>query len=76
MQTSAFVVVVTDVSWNFRVKKTIRKFKPRPAAAPDGTWRVAQKDVDRVQEFRSALSASCARTSVTCGRRWCGRGQG
>src|SRR6187402_2270937 len=25
--------LVTDVSWNFRVKKTIKKFKPRPADA-------------------------------------------
>jgi succinate dehydrogenase / fumarate reductase iron-sulfur subunit len=32
--------LVTDVSWNFRVKKTIQKFKPRPADATDGTWRI------------------------------------
>src|ERR1700754_2133067 len=31
--------LVTDVSWNFRVKKTIKKFKPRSADEPDGTWR-------------------------------------
>ena len=47
--------LVTDVSWNFKVKKTIRKFKPRPADAPDGTWRMAQRDVDRVQEFRKCI---------------------
>ena len=47
--------LVTDVSWNFRVKKTIAAFKPRPADAPDGTWRMAQKDVDRVQEFRKCI---------------------
>jgi succinate dehydrogenase / fumarate reductase iron-sulfur subunit len=47
--------LVTDVSWNFRAKKTIRKFKPRPADAPDGTWRMAQRDVDRVQEFRKCI---------------------
>jgi succinate dehydrogenase / fumarate reductase iron-sulfur subunit len=47
--------LVTDVSWNFRVKKTIRKFKPRPADAPDGTWRMAQRDIDRVQEFRKCI---------------------
>ena len=29
--------LVTDVSWNFRVKKTIRKITPRPPDAPDGT---------------------------------------
>ena len=47
--------LVTDVSWNFRVKKTIKKFKPRPADAPDGTWRMQQADVDRVQEFRKCI---------------------
>src|SRR5215510_9040976 len=47
--------LVTDVSWNFRVKKTIRKFKPRPPDAPDGTWRMQQSDVDRVQEFRKCI---------------------
>src|SRR5436190_427038 len=30
--------LITDVSWNFRVKKKIKKFKPRPPDAPDGTW--------------------------------------
>src|SRR5438552_7334380 len=39
--------LVTDVSWNFEVKKRIRKFKPRPADAPDGTWRMEQADADR-----------------------------
>jgi succinate dehydrogenase / fumarate reductase iron-sulfur subunit len=46
--------LVTDVSWNFRVKKTIRPFKPRPPSA-DGTWRMAQPDVERVQEFRKCI---------------------
>jgi succinate dehydrogenase / fumarate reductase iron-sulfur subunit len=47
--------LVTDVSWNYQVKKKIKKFKPRPPDAPDGTWRMAQKDVDRVQEFRKCI---------------------
>lgn len=47
--------LVTDVSWNFRVKKSIKKFHPRPPDAPDGTWRMAQEDVDRVQEFRKCI---------------------
>jgi len=47
--------LVTDVSWNYRVKKAIRPFKPRPPDAPDGTWRMAQEDVDRVQEFRKCI---------------------
>jgi succinate dehydrogenase / fumarate reductase iron-sulfur subunit len=47
--------LVTDVSWNFRVKKGIKKFKPRAPDAPDGTWRMQQEDVDRVQEFRKCI---------------------
>ncbi|MEO8635439.1 MAG: succinate dehydrogenase/fumarate reductase iron-sulfur subunit [Gemmatimonadales bacterium] len=47
--------LVTDVSWNFRVKKQIRKFTPRPPDAADGTWRMQQSDVDRVQEFRKCI---------------------
>ena len=47
--------LVTDVSWNFRVKKKIRPFKPRPPDAPDGTWRMAQADIERVQEFRKCI---------------------
>src|SRR5688572_4812180 len=47
--------LVTDVSWNFRAKQTIKPFKPRPPDAADGTWRMAQVDVERVQEFRKCL---------------------
>ena len=47
--------LVTDVSWNYRVKKKIQKFKPRKPDAPDGTWRVQQADVDRPQEFRKCI---------------------
>ena len=47
--------LVTDVSWNYRAKKKIKKFKPRPPDAPDGTWRMAQEDIDRVQEFRKCI---------------------
>jgi succinate dehydrogenase / fumarate reductase, iron-sulfur subunit len=47
--------LVTDVSWNFRVKKKIKKFKPRPPDVEDGTWRMAQEDIDRVQEFRKCI---------------------
>ncbi|MGH9469205.1 MAG: succinate dehydrogenase/fumarate reductase iron-sulfur subunit [Terriglobia bacterium] len=47
--------LVTDVSWNFRVKNTIQPFKPRKPDAPDGTWRMNQHDVDRVQEFRKCI---------------------
>ncbi|HEX4134354.1 MAG TPA: succinate dehydrogenase/fumarate reductase iron-sulfur subunit [Bryobacteraceae bacterium] len=47
--------LVTDVSWNFEVKKTIRKFKPRKPDAPDGSWRMNQSDADRPQEFRKCI---------------------
>lgn len=47
--------LVTDVSWNFEVKKKIRRFTPRPPDATDGTWRMDQADVERVQEFRKCI---------------------
>lgn len=47
--------LVTDVSWNYEVKKRIKPFKPRKPDAPDGTWRMQQSDVDRVQEFRKCI---------------------
>ena len=47
--------LVTDVSWNFEAKKRIKPFKPRKPDAPDGTWRMNQADVDRVQEFRKCI---------------------
>ena len=47
--------LVTDVSWNFTVKKRIAKFKTRAPDAADGTWRMSQVDVDRVQEFRKCI---------------------
>jgi succinate dehydrogenase / fumarate reductase iron-sulfur subunit len=53
----AFPVVrdlVTDVSWNFEVKKKIRKFNPRPPDA-DGVYRMQQVDIERVQEFRKCI---------------------
>jgi succinate dehydrogenase / fumarate reductase iron-sulfur subunit len=47
--------LVTDVSWNYRVKMQIQQFTPRPPDAPDGTWRMQQSDIDRVQEFRKCI---------------------
>jgi succinate dehydrogenase / fumarate reductase iron-sulfur subunit len=47
--------LATDVAWNFHAKKMIKKFKPRPPDHVDGTWRMAQEDVDRVQEFRKCI---------------------
>jgi succinate dehydrogenase / fumarate reductase iron-sulfur subunit len=53
----AFPVVkdlVSDVSWNYEVNKRIPPFKPGPPEA-DGTWRMQQADIDRVQEFRKCI---------------------
>jgi succinate dehydrogenase / fumarate reductase, iron-sulfur subunit len=47
--------LVTDVSWNYRVKMKIAPFKPRKPDAADGSWRVQQADVDRPQEFRKCI---------------------
>ena len=47
--------LIADVSWNYEVKKRIKKFKPRKPDAADGTWRMQQEDIDRVQEFRKCI---------------------
>ncbi len=46
--------LVTDVSWNYRQKRRIPPFKPRPRDA-DGNYRMMQEDVDRIQEFRKCI---------------------
>jgi succinate dehydrogenase / fumarate reductase iron-sulfur subunit len=46
--------LVTDVSYNFEKAKTIPAFKPRPREA-DGTRRMFQADVERVQEFHKCI---------------------
>ena len=56
--------LVSDVRWNYQVKKTIAPFTPRKPDAPDGTWRMDQKDVDRVQEFRKCIE--CYLCQDTC----------
>ncbi len=43
--------LVTDVSWNYRVNKKIPPFTPRR----DVEWKMDQRDVDRVQEFRKCI---------------------
>jgi succinate dehydrogenase / fumarate reductase iron-sulfur subunit len=47
--------LVTDVSWNYRVNRRIPAFRPRPPDAADGTWRMGQEEVDRIQEFRKCI---------------------
>jgi succinate dehydrogenase / fumarate reductase iron-sulfur subunit len=47
--------LVTDVSWNYRVKERIQPFRPRPPDNEDGSWTMYQRDVERVQEFRKCI---------------------
>ena len=47
--------LVTDVSWNYRVKENIAAFQPRDPDHEDGTWEIFQEDVDRVMEFRKCI---------------------
>jgi len=47
--------LVTNVKWNFDNKKKIPPFRPRKPDAPDGTWRIMQEDIERVQEFRKCI---------------------
>jgi len=47
--------LVTDVSWNYEVKKKIAPFKPRQPDFEDGSWEMHQSDVDRIQEFRKCI---------------------
>ena len=46
--------LVTDVSWNYEVNKTIQPFTP-PADVPQEDWRWQQEDVERVQEYRKCI---------------------
>ncbi len=46
--------LVTDVSWNYEVAKKIPPLKPKAPEA-DGTWRMQQEDIDRIQEFRKCI---------------------
>jgi succinate dehydrogenase / fumarate reductase, iron-sulfur subunit len=46
--------LVTDVSFNFEKAKEIPAFRPKPKEA-DGTRRMYQSEVDRVQEFHKCI---------------------
>jgi succinate dehydrogenase / fumarate reductase, iron-sulfur subunit len=47
--------LLTDVSWNYEVKRSITKFQPSAPNGDDGTWRMDQYDVERPQEFRKCI---------------------
>ena len=46
--------LVTDVSWNYEVNKSIQGFTP-PEGVPQSDWRWQQQDIERVQEFRKCI---------------------
>ncbi|HEX3264609.1 MAG TPA: succinate dehydrogenase/fumarate reductase iron-sulfur subunit [Candidatus Limnocylindrales bacterium] len=46
--------LVTDVSWNYEVNKSIQGFTP-PEGVPQSEWRWQQQDIERVQEFRKCI---------------------
>ncbi len=46
--------LVTDVSYNYEKAKQVPAFAPRPRD-PDGQYRMAQKEVERGQEFRKCI---------------------
>ncbi len=46
--------LVTDVSWNYEVNKTIQPFTP-PEDVPQEDWRWQQQDIERVQEYRKCI---------------------
>jgi succinate dehydrogenase / fumarate reductase iron-sulfur subunit len=43
--------LATDVSWNYKVNQKIPPFQPRPGVE----WKMDQRDIDRVQEFRKCI---------------------
>jgi succinate dehydrogenase iron-sulfur subunit len=55
--------LVTDVSFNYEKAKEIPAFKPKPKEA-DGTRRMYQEDIDRVQEFHKCIE--CFLCQDTC----------
>ena len=46
--------LVTDVSWNYEVNKTLEPFTP-PDDIPQEEWRWQQQDIERVQEYRKCI---------------------
>ena len=46
--------LVTDVSYNYEKARQVPAFKPKPKEA-DGTRRMFQEDIDRVQEFHKCI---------------------
>jgi succinate dehydrogenase / fumarate reductase iron-sulfur subunit len=55
--------LVTDVSFNYRQNERITPFTPPPRPA-DGRFKMWQKDIERVQEFRKCIE--CFLCQDTC----------
>jgi succinate dehydrogenase / fumarate reductase iron-sulfur subunit len=53
--------LVTDVSFNYEKAKQVPAFAPGPKEA-DGTYRMQQEDVDRVQEFHRCIECFLCQT--------------
>jgi succinate dehydrogenase / fumarate reductase iron-sulfur subunit len=47
--------LVCDVSWNFAINQRMQPFHPRSPDDADGSWRMQQVDIDRIQEFRKCI---------------------
>ncbi|HZD73694.1 MAG TPA: succinate dehydrogenase/fumarate reductase iron-sulfur subunit [Actinomycetota bacterium] len=46
--------LVTDVSFNYEMARRVPGFRPGPKQ-PDGTYRMHQRDIERVQEFHKCI---------------------
>jgi succinate dehydrogenase / fumarate reductase, iron-sulfur subunit len=53
--------LVTDVSFNYEMARRVPPFAPRPREA-DGTYRMQQRDIDRVQEFHKCIECFLCQT--------------
>jgi succinate dehydrogenase / fumarate reductase iron-sulfur subunit len=53
--------LVTDVSFNYEKAKQVPAFTPGPKEA-DGTYRMQQEDIDRVQEFHRCIECFLCQT--------------
>jgi succinate dehydrogenase / fumarate reductase, iron-sulfur subunit len=47
--------LVTDVSWNYQVKRRMKPFRPAQLETRTEMWRIMQVDVERLREFRKCI---------------------
>ena len=53
--------LVTDVSYNYEMAKKVPAFAPGPPEA-DGSYRMAQEDIERIQEFHRCIECFLCQT--------------